>query len=113
MIETLQWERRGYKETIRNREADIDNAVAEGKKREEELLETWAIDSSKSIAYIHQLQAELADSKEVLEEMTDTAEKHYINYLEEINFGQRNQFKAHEEIEALEYKLAEETHDEH
>ena len=98
-VEYLEWERVGYKETIRNREAMIDNAAAEYKKREGELLESWTIDSKQAIAYIHELQDDVA-------EWTDKADKEYRKYRDEVNFGQRNQFKAHEEIEALEQELA-------
>ena len=55
---------------------------------------------------VEKAQAQYQDLQDEVEEMTDKADKEYRKYRDEINFGQRNQFKAHEEIEGLEYKLA-------
>ena len=55
---------------------------------------------------VEKAQAQYQDLQDEVEEMTDKADKEYRKYRDEINFGQRNQFKAHEEIEALEDCLA-------
>lgn len=67
-------------------------------------LENDLINADANYSDLKEAYGNLKNEKE---ELTDQLDKEHRKYRDEINFGQRNQFKAHEEIEALEYKLAE------
>ena len=61
-INTLEWQRAGFRETIRKIEA-------EKAAREEELMAEWTLDSKKAIAYIHELQNENENLQKGMQEL--------------------------------------------
>tara|TARA_R110002167_G_C12653682_1_gene649359 strand:+ start:1010 stop:1360 length:351 start_codon:yes stop_codon:yes gene_type:complete len=102
-VATLQYEIEGYKATIQNREFMIDNAAAEYKKREEELLESWTIDSKQAIAYIHELQKENAELQEEFKDELDIQAQWHRDFK---NFYTRMMKAKYERIDGLKEQLA-------